>query len=163
METRETTEKERLEMVINEEGMKSSQFAEEIGIKTPTLSHILNGRNNPSLDVMQRVLNRFNYINPEWLILGRGEMYSQKKESTETSFFDDLATNERKTESYRLNVPKNQPNEREENRDLTPQNEKLTENSHNFQPIVTKQKKMVKIIVYYDDNSFEELLPTTKK
>lgn len=35
------------------EGLNATQFASEIGIKTPTLSHILSGRNNPSLDVLK--------------------------------------------------------------------------------------------------------------
>ncbi len=162
METRETTEKERLEMVISNEGMKSSQFAEEIGIKTPTLSHILNGRNNPSLDVMQRILNRFKYINSDWLILGRGEMYSQKRESTDALLFDNLPEKESKSEIYNSNIRDNKTIEREEKRNFNSQNEKSTENSQNFQPIITEQKKMEKIIVYYDDNSFEEFTPTKK-
>ncbi len=66
-------ESQRLLAVMRREGMNLSQFAAAIGIKISSLSHILNGRNNPSLDIMQRILRRFNYVNADWLILGRGE------------------------------------------------------------------------------------------
>ena len=67
-------ERERLEKVIEEEGMSAKQFAHEVGIQAGTISNILSGRNNPSLEVMKRVLNRFRTISSDWLILGVGSM-----------------------------------------------------------------------------------------
>lgn len=52
------------------------QFAEEIGIQPSGMSHIMGGRNNPSLDFVAKVLRRYPEIDANWLILGRGEMYS---------------------------------------------------------------------------------------
>ena len=52
------------------------QFAEEIGIQPSGMSHILGGRNNPSLDFVAKVLRRYPEIDANWLILGRGEMYT---------------------------------------------------------------------------------------
>ncbi len=158
METKKTTEKERIEMIMTNETMKSSQFAEEIGIKSPTLSHILNGRNNPSLDIMQRVLKRFNYINPQWLILGEGEMYSQKKESNGVLPFDDFP----KIQTKSVNDDENIMAKNEKNKDVITNSQKNIENNIHSQINVATPKKMIKIIVYYDDNSFEELLPTKK-
>ena len=51
------------------------QFAEEIGIQPSGMSHILGGRNNPSLDFVVKVLKRYPEIDAGWLLLGKGAMY----------------------------------------------------------------------------------------
>ena len=47
-------ERQRLEQIIESEGLTAKQFAEEVGIQAGTISNIVNGRNNPSLDVTWR-------------------------------------------------------------------------------------------------------------
>ncbi len=157
MEKEYTPEQKRVKIVMDRENMISSQFAEEIGINTSKLSHILNGRNNPSLDVMQRILNRFDNINPEWLILGNGSIYSEIKESESPSLFDDTNLYNNKSVSYDKKEENKKNDKIEQKQENCTQNHTIT----NLQPII-KEKKMVKIIVYYDDNSFEELLPVKK-
>mgnify|MGYP001211840965 CR=1 FL=1 len=56
------------------ERMGQAQFASAIGIQRAAMSHIISGRNNPSLDVMTKILHRYPQINPDWLLLGKGEM-----------------------------------------------------------------------------------------
>ena len=80
-------EKIRIEKLMQHEGMTSGQFAQEIGIQNSTLSHILNNRNNPSLDVMKKILNRFPLINSDWLILGQGAMFRQESHSQMPTLF----------------------------------------------------------------------------
>lgn len=89
------TERERIEKVMAEEQLTAKQFAEEIGVSPGTLSNITNGRNNPSLDVMRKVLERFSNISGDWLLLGTGEMYKTTNvlPTTPRSLFgDDLAS-----------------------------------------------------------------------
>ncbi len=81
-------ERQRLEQVIESEKMTAKQFAQEVGIQAGTISNILSGRNNPSLDVLQRVLNRFRTLSSDWLILGVGPMYRQNGAIVEQSLFD---------------------------------------------------------------------------
>ncbi|MFA6582587.1 MAG: helix-turn-helix transcriptional regulator, partial [Paludibacter sp.] len=73
--------KEKIEKIMEKEQMNSLQFASEIGIQGSTLSHILNDRNKPSLDVLKKILNRFRTISSDWLILDVGSMYRQEKQS----------------------------------------------------------------------------------
>ena len=68
------SESERLKAVMETAGMNAKQFAMEVGISAGTLSNIMKGRNRPSLDVMQAVLNRFRQVRSDWLILGSGSM-----------------------------------------------------------------------------------------
>ncbi|MDR3308850.1 MAG: helix-turn-helix domain-containing protein [Tannerella sp.] len=66
--------KERLIKIMNDAGLNASQLADAVGIQRAAVSHIMAGRNNPSLDVISRVLKRFSYINPDWLLFGIGAM-----------------------------------------------------------------------------------------
>ncbi len=81
-------EKERIVKVMELESYTPTTFAAEIGIQSSTLSHILNGRNKPSLDVLKKVLNRFRTINSDWLILGVGSMYRNSSHSQQSVLFD---------------------------------------------------------------------------
>lgn len=81
-------ERTRLEQLMESEKLNAKQFAQEVGIQAGTISNIMSGRNNPSLEVMQRVLNRFRTISSDWLILGSGQMYRANGGITEPSLFD---------------------------------------------------------------------------
>jgi len=66
--------KDRIVRIINEVGMNTTQFAEALGVQASTVQHIRSERNKPSLDVIQRLLKRFRWVNPNWLLFGEGEM-----------------------------------------------------------------------------------------
>lgn len=68
-------ERERIEKIIIELSLSARQFAEQIKVQPGTISNMMSGRNNPSLDVMKRIMSRYPTLNPEWLILGKGEMW----------------------------------------------------------------------------------------
>ena len=76
---------DRINLILKAKNLTSRQFAEEIGIQPSGMSHILSGRNRPSLDFVMKVVNRYPEIDLKWLTLGEGEMYNtsapiQKKE-----------------------------------------------------------------------------------
>ena len=48
--------KERILQIMNQAGLNHSKFAEVIGIQRAAMSHITSGRNNPSLDVVSKIL-----------------------------------------------------------------------------------------------------------
>jgi DNA-binding XRE family transcriptional regulator len=61
--------------------MNSLLFSEKIGIQKTTLEYILNGRNSPSLLVIQKICQAYPEINPGWLILGRGDLFGESNSS----------------------------------------------------------------------------------
>lgn len=67
---------DRINLILKAKNLTSRQFAEEIGIQPSGMSHILSGRNRPSLDFVMKVINRFPEIDIKWLTLGEGEMYA---------------------------------------------------------------------------------------
>ena len=94
----------RLKNWMESEELKASQLADNIGVNRATISHILSGRNKPSIDFLQKLLSDFPNLNANWLIVGIGYM-NTKKEAKE----------------------------------------------------VKSSKKIGKVVVFYDDNSFDEV------
>jgi transcriptional regulator with XRE-family HTH domain len=66
--------KDRIKQIMEKEHMMAGNFADSIGVQQSTLSHVINGRNRPSLDVVRKIHQRYNYVNLEWLLHGTGEM-----------------------------------------------------------------------------------------
>ena len=64
--------KERIKQIIEREGMSQSQFADFIGVNRPTLSHVMAGRNNPSMEIVMKIHQKFPKINLLWLLDGVG-------------------------------------------------------------------------------------------
>ena len=64
----------RIELILKTQNLTPTQFADAIGIQRSSMSHILARRNNPSLDFVMKVLNRFPEINAEWLLTGKNQM-----------------------------------------------------------------------------------------
>src|SRR5512133_25160 len=81
----------RLLEFLKAENKSSAQFAEEIGVQPSGISHILSGRNNPSLDFVLKMLEKYRYLSTEWLLFGKGTMY---KDSKMQSLFDQDYTNQ---------------------------------------------------------------------
>lgn len=150
------TDKDRIEKVMEIEGLNAAQFAAEIDIKAPTLSHILNGRNNPSLDVLKKILERYPTISSDWLILGVGPMQRGIKHSQTPSLFDEMDDSASKSDRY---IPKTaEKSEARETVNRT-KNEQIPAESVKVEQIpVVVPKNIKKIIVYYEDNTFQEFV-----
>lgn len=65
----------RINLILKAKNISARQFAEEIGVQPSGMSHILSGRNNPSLDFVMKVIRRYPEIDINWLMFGKGEMY----------------------------------------------------------------------------------------
>lgn len=57
-------------MIIKANNLSASQFADQIGVQRSSLSHVLNGRNKPSLDFLSKIITAFPKVNASWLITG---------------------------------------------------------------------------------------------
>ncbi len=62
----------RLQKVIEYYGESASSFAEKIGVQRSSISHILSGRNKPSLEFVLKVLSTFPEVELYWLLNGKG-------------------------------------------------------------------------------------------
>lgn len=117
---------DRLQYLMKLHNLSASAFADKINVQRSSISHILSGRNKPSLELMQKVLAAFPKVNADWLILGN------------TS--GEAVSNEVKKEV--LPETMNQP----EKISIAPT------------PTNFSSKQVKKVVIFYTDNTFEEIL-----
>ena len=67
-------ERERIELLMKCYDLSPSQFADKTGIQRASVSHIISGRNKPSLEVMLKIYDAFPGIDMKWLMTGVGEV-----------------------------------------------------------------------------------------
>lgn len=152
----------RVESIINDEGLTQAEFSELTGIKTSTLNHVIKGRNNISPMVMYQILSAFPIYNEEWIRNGQGERTKDISSTSSTSVasgealsYDKLSqssfveSNPERT-LFSANSEPLRNNTTELNQDNS------TSTAINKQTVIPKVKRSItKIIVYYDDNTFE--------
>jgi transcriptional regulator with XRE-family HTH domain len=142
--------KDRLLQFLKIENKSSAQFAEEIGVQPSSISHIISGRNNPSLDFVVKMLNKYPAISTDWLLFGKGSMY---KEAELNGLFDEqLSENDKyKTRTTEhLNETFVSGNDKTEFSDLSILKE-LQEKS--------KIKRTKRIVCFFEDQTFKEYFP----
>lgn len=66
---------ERIQQIISSESLTVSSFSRKIGVGDQTIRGIVvQRRNKPGFEVIAKIIQTFNWLNPEWLITGNGEM-----------------------------------------------------------------------------------------
>ncbi|NMD01263.1 MAG: helix-turn-helix transcriptional regulator [Bacteroidales bacterium] len=154
--------KNRILKFLEVENINPSKFADEIGVQRSSISHILSGRNNPSLELIQKILTRFNYINAEWLITGKGDMF---KPNREPSLFDALYTkNETKVEieqNTNLEETTIAKEQKKSDEDTKKQQDIPIQalNDKQNTPLSVNPSKVKKIILLYEDGKAEIYFP----
>src|SRR5690606_13043970 len=72
----------RLEKVLEYYGLSASAFADSIGVQRSSISHLLSGRNNPSLDFVLKILNQYPEVELYWLLNGKGSFPTQTTQNS---------------------------------------------------------------------------------
>ena len=62
----------RLKQIMDYYSLSSAGFAEAIGVNRSSISHLLSGRNKPSLDFVIKVVESFEEVELYWLLNGKG-------------------------------------------------------------------------------------------
>jgi transcriptional regulator with XRE-family HTH domain len=124
---------ERLQLILKMHSITPSSFADKLGVQRSNVSHVLSGRNKPSLDFLEKIVTHFPRVNAHWLITG---------------VMQDNAQNIIKTEDGGDAV--NSKSEKLEYKSIGEL--QATENS--------KRKNVLRILEFYDDNTFSEYLPS---
>jgi len=73
----------RIKKLLDFYNLSAAQFADKIGVQRSSISHLLSGRNKPSLDFVLKVMQQFNEVDLYWLLNGKGTFpkHSPDKES----------------------------------------------------------------------------------
>lgn len=107
---------DRLKKVMDYHALSASMFADKVGVQRSSISHILSGRNKPSLDFILKVTTEFEDVDIKWLLNGKG------------------------------NFPKKE----------VLQNSNTTSTPTLFQKDISTEKKIQRIVVFYNDGTFDE-------
>lgn len=146
--------RDKLLLLMKKEGLTSSRLAELLGIQPSSISHILGGRNKPSFDFVQKILRRFPNINPDWLLIDKGEMYRNASSATTE---EDAIT--RTDEDAAITQPSDVPQSTIPlsgiSPDLSmPQPAPAIGNTAQ-QSLPVSRGRVKRVIVLYDDHTFE--------
>jgi transcriptional regulator with XRE-family HTH domain len=148
--------KDRIQKIIDDKKLTPSRFADEVGLNRPAVSHILNGRNNPGLDALQRILSRYPDVNAGWLISGTGPMYNnESEEPIMPTLFDE-------NEEFTPHSPEKNEYAKEMALSSPSKSPKRFDNQH-INTVLETSVKVKKIAVFYSDNTYEEFVPSEKR
>ncbi len=143
--------KDRIIQFLSENGLTSTKFADTIGVQRSSVSHILSGRNKPSFDFIEKMLVAYPELDAQWLITGKGNMYSNQP-----SLFDQEIRQENKQIETPLesNIQKSTNNYTQKS-NSDEENELTQVKSVNHQNV----SEMERIIIFYTNGSFKEYKP----
>ena len=132
---------ERILQLMKDKNLTPSQFADEIGIQRSGMSHLISGRNKPSLEFVMKVLQRYPDVKPEYLLYGTAISGQIEPEGTaipgeavsgsSSTLFDQPGISDLKPESKPQKAIKRE----------------------------RPGKKIEKIVVFYDDRTYREYEP----
>jgi len=141
----------RVKKIIELKDLNPSYFADQIGISRSSMNHVLNGRNNPSLDVMIKILEKYPDINSDWLLFEKAPMFRSEKPVIQTSLFGTTAVDSPQepvaTEHIKETVVKSPV----EVPKIPIIEEVIIEKS--------ELKKISKIMIFYSDSTFDSFSP----
>jgi transcriptional regulator with XRE-family HTH domain len=146
--------KDRILVFLQNENKSYAQFAEEIGVQPSGISHILSGRNNPSLDFVIKMLHRYPSLSAEWLLFGREPMY--RSVAQPTLFEMDIPADRSGNEEG----PVNDGFSPDDN--LEPDGNQAVTGGFMQEKGVdgAGRKKLLKIVMFYSDKTFTEYTPS---
>jgi len=139
----------RLEILMEHFGMNASSFADKIGVQRSSISHLLSGRNKPSLDFVLKIMDIFPDINLYWILNGKGNLLNeevdflkkfqqQNEEDHAPILTQDLPSGKKMDDGPEAAISKNETSE--------------IQNSKN-------DPEVFKIVFFYKDGTFKEFNP----
>ncbi|WP_345161969.1 helix-turn-helix transcriptional regulator [Nibribacter koreensis] len=137
----------RIKELLTWTGGGPAAFADAIGLSRPVMSHILAGRNKPSLEVVQKILARFPEVQAHWLLLGNGQMLTSLENSEQENFGQIVSPPEALSKMFA---------------DTAGESAKTmaaaSEPKQDVQPVISgSQKKVKQVLLMYDDGTFESI------
>lgn len=75
----------RLEFIIEYYSLSASSLADKIGVQRSSLSHLLSGRNKPSLDFILKILEVFPEVDLYWILNGKGSFPKNETQKISTT------------------------------------------------------------------------------
>ena len=138
--------KDRIAHIIRAKNLTAAEFAIRLGIQPSNISHLLSGRNNPSLDFVRKLKETFPEYNLDWIIFGKGPMTVSEPFVSSAPVAEPRLTETEVTSAlpdpFEGTLFASGPSQSTEG-----------------QPLPVRPSGWKKLILVYDDNTFEVLSP----
>ena len=124
---------ERIKIILNHYQLSPSGFADNLGVPRSSISHLLSGRNKPSLDFVMKLVRKYPEVNLYWLLHGEGTFPvdpATTLPSSVTPLFDAQEKVEKPSSSKNAKEPK-----------------------------PDQGKEVVKVVLFYKDGTFQSYDP----
>lgn len=141
----------RLEKVFDYYGMSASSFADKIQVQRSSISHLLSGRNKPSLDFILKIVEHFSEVDIMWLLKGNGDFPKNNNEK-------DVTTTLSSPEINNIKTPLQQDlftTEHEFSKNELFENTIETKSTMSKIEKNEKENEIEQIVVFYKDGSFK--------
>jgi len=153
---------DRIKIIMDEKELNASTFADMIQVSRGTVSHILNGRNQPSKDTIDKILQTFPDISSSWFLKGESPMYKSDRIFNKPLFtpvsrqqpdlFDEKTTIESHSKSDEREYLLKKGLKRPENID----NPTVIQS---INPPNNISKKIDRIMIFFSDKTFMTFIP----
>ncbi|MBG6111299.1 transcriptional regulator with XRE-family HTH domain [Flavobacterium sp. CG_23.5] len=148
----------RLEIILDYYSLNASSFADKIGVQRSSLSHLLSGRNKPSLDFILKILEVFPEVDLYWILNGKGTFPKntiavEKRENQ----VEDVSKQNSSTTSKEESIPENLFSEIQHPINLNSSETKKVENQNSI--INSTSSEVEKIVFFYKNGTFKVFNP----
>jgi transcriptional regulator with XRE-family HTH domain len=149
----------RLEIILDYYGINASSFADKIGVQRSSMSHLLSGRNKPSLDFVLKILDVFPDVDLYWLLNGKGSFPKNEEENTKVKNYETLEIEKSSpptssNENFIAGDLFSQVNYKEEEK---PPIRYSTEVKN--QNLISEESEIEKIVIFYKNGTFKAYAP----
>ncbi|HZK04189.1 MAG TPA: helix-turn-helix transcriptional regulator [Bacteroidaceae bacterium] len=152
--------RDRIKLIMKRVNLSQAHFADAIGVQRATVNHILNGRNNPSLDIVTKIYSTFPSVDLKWLITGEGnENFIDKREID----IPDVPDKTKKIVTDLFNKENNllQSHSRKEDKKTDYNEVKRVDSRDNNESFIEEKnvpvtKDIKEIIVFFSDGSYQK-------
>ncbi|RKS14055.1 helix-turn-helix transcriptional regulator [Flavobacterium sp. 120] len=148
----------RLEIILDYYSLNASSFADKIGVQRSSLSHLLSGRNKPSLDFILKILEVFPDVDLYWILNGKGnfpknsEQFNKKENSVEQIVKQNIAT-----PPLTEIIPENLFSEIKIPNPIPALETKKIENQNSSKE--SHSDEIDKIVIFYKNGTFKSYIP----
>lgn len=156
-----STINDRIRILLHFKKLTATQLAEILDVQRSGISHVLSGRNKPSLDFVMKIVQAFPDVSYDWLISGKGDLSESEKRQKEeentivTPVKDTSVTNQQPLIDTDVTHD-------EEDRSQDQKSSQYTDNQIK-KPEQESVRTIEKVVVFYSDNTFEEFTPPALK
>ncbi|GAA4322860.1 helix-turn-helix transcriptional regulator [Pontixanthobacter gangjinensis] len=127
----------RLNKILDYYDISAAAFADKIEVGRSSISHILSGRNKPSLDFVMKVVKNFPEVELYWLLNGKGKF--------------PVNSNEVKQQE----IPRPEDKKQAVSNSANPPSQNIPQQNIPAMPAGKPGKEIQKIVIFYKDGSFE--------